>query len=100
MEVGTSAEIWVIFVQSVPVGSVNRLNSHMINVHALLFERMFTCPVVCSQDDCKRTFRYSTALKRHIEKLHKPVDDDPEEHDHEIIPGNVSEEGEMRRVTL
>ena len=54
-------------------GSVNTLMAHQKNVHALIFGDSFTNPLTCSQDGCKRTFRYRNTLKRHMEKNHQPI---------------------------
>ncbi|XP_071831544.1 uncharacterized protein [Apostichopus japonicus] len=51
-------------------GNASSLVWHFKNRHALLAGRMFTRPVACGQDGCLQTFRYSTALKRHVERNH------------------------------
>ncbi len=59
-------------------GDVNSLLRHIRNRHNLLERRTFTSPVACGQDGCWQTFRYSFALKRHIELKHRNTD--PNEH--------------------
>lgn len=72
----------------------------MKNVHALLFGRMFTCSVPCSQGGCKRTFRYSHTLQRHIERNHAVVHADREERYENGIVQNNAIDGEPQRVVV
>lgn len=59
-------------------GSAFQLVSHIKNAHALIFGHMFTSAFTCGQDGCMRTFRYTYAFKRHIEKNHEVVASDEE----------------------
>ena len=53
--------------------NANGLVWHLKNRHALLSGRMFTCPITCGQNGCMRTFRYSSALVKHISTVHGHV---------------------------
>ena len=53
--------------------NANGLVWHLKNRHALLAGRMFTCPITCGQNGCMRTFRYSSALVKHISTVHGHV---------------------------
>ncbi len=55
-------------------GNVNRLVWHIRNRHALMSGHRFTCPIMCGQDGCLQTVRFSVAFKRHIENKHKNTD--------------------------
>ena len=55
-------------------GNVNRLVWHIRNRHALMSGHRFTCPIMCGQDGCLQTFRFSVAFKHHIENKHKNTD--------------------------
>lgn len=65
-------------------GDSTTLMSHLKNTHALIFGDSFTCAITCSQDGCKRTFRYRYALKRHIDRHHESIQSDQEDlHDND-----------------
>lgn len=70
------------------LGSSKDYIKHLRISHHIIQGSSFTCATPCNQDGCYRTFKYTWSLKRHLQKEHSRLFDDPP---YEVVPQPVHE---------